>query len=55
MVLAGGDFGEIGSGCGFSMGDSAGVDGIVFGMGGDAGGAFCMIGCVGRVDLVIVR
>ena len=50
-----GDFGEIGYGFGFTLGGSIGVGGIVFGVGGNAGGGFCIIGCVGRIDLVIVR
>ncbi len=57
VVLADGDgdFGEIGYGSGFTLGDSTGVGGIVFGVGGNACGGFCMIGCVGRIDLVMVR
>ena len=54
MAFVDGDCSEIGSGFGFRLGDSTGVDGIIFGVGGNAGGGFCIIGCVGRVDLVIV-
>ena len=50
----GGGFGEIGSGCGFSVLDAEGIGAIIFGVGGDAGGGFCTFGCVGLIDLVIV-
>ncbi len=50
-----GDFGEMGSGLGFKFGTLTGTGGVIFGMDGNAGGGFCIIGCVDRVDLVIVR
>ncbi len=55
MVSSDGDFGEIGSGCGFSALGAEGIGGIIFGEGGDADGGFCTFGCVGLIDLVIVR
>ena len=55
VVSGDGDFGEIGSGCGFLALDVEGIGGIIFGVGGDAGGGFCTFGCVGLIDLVIVR
>ena len=50
-----GDFGGMRSGLGFRLGTLTGTGGVIFGMDGNAGGGFCIIGCVDRVDLVIVR
>ena len=54
-VSGDGDFGEIGSGCGFSALGAEGIDGKILGVDGDASGWGCIFGCVGLVDLVIVR